>query len=346
MRALIFAVAALLSAVAAAAAADPPRLAEGEKILPKPGAQVTDGNETIDSDRFSVPWIVQAVEGERLLVGDDRKGWVERSQVVGLEEAAAYYAQFINSKQYKSNQHKAWACYYRAVALQETGYVDGAIAGYGEAIALDASRASAYFARGNAWEGKKDFDKAIADYDQAMRLDPLYPQASDKLARAHESRGRAWAEKNEFDRVIADFSEAIRLDPSSGEARNFRGWAWTKKKQYDKAIADFDEALRLDPDDCSALNNAAWLRATCPEQRFRDGRAAVELATKASGFSGGESDACLDTLAAACAEAGDFEAAIENQKKAIELNPRDEEFVKEANERLALYKDHKPYREE
>jgi tetratricopeptide (TPR) repeat protein len=201
-------------------------------------------------------------------------------------------------------------------------------------------------ARGGVREEQKDYDKAVSDYDEALRLDPKYPLATERLARAHEARGRAWAEKNDFDRAIADFGDVIRLDSSSTFARNFRGWAWTKKKQYGKAIADFDEALRIEPDDCAALNNAAWLRATCPEEHIRDGRAAVKMATKAAGLSGGESYAWLDTLAAACAEAGDFDAAVKHQNRAIDLNPRDEDFVKEAQERLALYKDHKPYREE
>ena len=139
---------------------------------------------------------------------------------------------------------------------------------------------------------------------------------------------------------------AIRLDPSAVAANGNRGWLWTKKQEFDKAAADYDEAIRLDPDDCSALNNAAWLKATCPDERFRNGREAVELATKANSLLGGEYFAWLDTLAAAHAEAGDFDAAIKVQNKAIEMNPKDEEFVAAAKQRLALYQDHKPYREE
>jgi tetratricopeptide (TPR) repeat protein len=346
MRALTLVIAVLLAGEIQATAADPVRFRPGSKVLPKPNAVVTMGDKTVDSDRFSVPWVVQDLDGERLLVGDDRKGWVEQSQLVALGDAPDYYAQFINSKQRKSKQHKAWACYYRAAALQARGDMDGAIADYDEAIALDSSRAPAYIARGTAWDGKKDYDKAIADYDEAIRLDPTYPAVDDKLARAHEGRGRVWVEKNDYDQAIADFGEAIRLDPSAVAAYGNRGWAWTKKKVFDKAVADYDEAVRLDPDDCSALNNAAWLKATCPEERFRNGREAVELATKANNLLGGEYFAWLDTLAAAHAEAGDFESAIKVQNKAIESNPKDTQFVEGAKQRLALYQDHKAYREE
>jgi tetratricopeptide (TPR) repeat protein len=346
MRALILAIAVLLAASARLAAAEPARFGEGERVLPKPGAQVTDGDETIDSDRFSVPWIIQAVEGERLLVGDNRKGWVERSQVVLLKDAPVYYAQFINSKQFKSKQHKAWACYYRAVAWQEGGDLISAIAGYDEAIGLDSNRASAYVARGSAWEAKQDNDKAIADFREALRLDPSHPLAHDELAAALEARGRARADGNQYDLAIADLSEAIRIAPNEKRLLNYRGWAWTKKKDFAKAMADYEEAIRCDPEDRSSLNNAAWLKATCPDQRFRNGRQAVELATKANDFLVEDSFAWLDTLAAAHAEAGDFDAAVRIQAQAIEMNPKDEEFVKGAKERLALYENHKPYRED
>ncbi|HEX4144572.1 MAG TPA: tetratricopeptide repeat protein [Pirellulales bacterium] len=344
MRAVPLAIAVLLAAASQAVAAAP--LRPGSKVLPKPNAIVIMDNETIDSDRFAVPWLVQGSDGERLLVGDDRKGWVEQSQVVSLADAAAYYTQFINSKQRKSKPHKAWACYCRAAALQARGDLDAAIADYDEAIALDSSRAPPYVARGSAWESKKDYDKAITDYGQALRLDPAYPRVDEKLAWAHAERGRVCADKNNYDQAIADFSEAIRLEPAAVVAYANRGWAWTKKKEFEKAIADYNEAIRLDPLGCSALNNAAWLKATCPEQRFRNGREAVALATKACGLLQGEYFAWLDTLAAAHAEAGDFEHAIKAQNRAIELNPDDAEFVEGAKQRLALYQDHKPYRDE
>jgi tetratricopeptide (TPR) repeat protein len=57
-----------------------------------------------------------------------------------------------------------------------------------------------------AWRVKKEYDKAIADYDEAIRLDPKY-------AIAFNNRGSAWLIKKEYDKAIADYDEAIRLDP-------------------------------------------------------------------------------------------------------------------------------------
>ena len=101
------------------------------------------------------------------------------------------------------------------------------------------STPSAYNNRGRLGD-KKEYDKAIADYNEAIRLDPKY-------AGAFNNRGNAWYDKKEYDKAIADYNEAIRLDPKIAAAFNNRGIAWYDKKEYDKAIADYNEAIRLDP---------------------------------------------------------------------------------------------------
>jgi hypothetical protein len=53
----------------------------------------------------------------------------------------------------------------------------------------------------------------------------------------------------------------------------------------------------------------------------------------------------LETLAAACAESGDFDSAVKWEQKAIDLSQDDGAFVKRAKERLALYREKKPYRQ-
>jgi len=94
--------------------------------------------------------------------------------------------------------------------------------------------------RGEAYRAKAQYERAIADFDEAIHLDP-------KLAAAFYNRGLANASKDQYDRAIADFDEAIRLDPKFVFAFNGRGDVYTLKAQYDRAIADFDQAIRLDP---------------------------------------------------------------------------------------------------
>jgi tetratricopeptide (TPR) repeat protein len=96
-----------------------------------------------------------------------------------------------------------------------------------------------------AWQTKGDLDRAIADYDQAIRIDP-------KNTRAYSVRGVAWAAKGDLDRAIADYYQAIRLDPKNTNVYDNRGIAWAAKGDLDRAIADYDQAIRLDP------KNSSW----------------------------------------------------------------------------------------
>ena len=73
-----------------------------------------------------------------------------------------------------------------------------------------------------AWRAKGDNDRAIFDYDEAIRLDP-------KHAVAFYGRGNAWLAKGDNDRAIADYGEAIRLDPKHAVAFYGRGSGWLAK---------------------------------------------------------------------------------------------------------------------
>ncbi len=183
----------------------------------------------------------------------------------------------------------------------------------------------------------KDYDKAITDCDEAIRLDPGF-------ANAYGCRGLVWAGRSEFDKALADYTEAIRLNPRGGWVYENRGYAWENKKQFNKAIADYGEAIRLDPKGALAYNATAWIWATCPETKYRDGKKAVEAATHACELSQWRDAEHLGTLAAAYAEAGEFAKAIEFQVKAIKLytSPADQKM---GEARLELYIEKKPYRE-
>jgi tetratricopeptide (TPR) repeat protein len=205
-------------------------------------------------------------------------------------------------------------------------------------IRRDEKDAYAYALRGFAWKEKGELDIALKDYDEAIRLDP-------KEARTFNNRGNAYNAKKDYDRAIRDYDEAIRLDPKYVNAFNNRGVAYRAKKDYDRAIRDYNEAIRLDPMFASAFNNRAWLLATCPDAKYRDGKRAVEAARKACGLTDWKEANYIDTLAAAYAEAGNFEEAVKWQKKLL----ADKEWTKkngeDARKRLKLYREEKPYRD-
>jgi tetratricopeptide (TPR) repeat protein len=129
----------------------------------------------------------------------------------------------------------------RRVQWIEAKNFDRAIADLTEGLRLAPKKLpEAYKIRGSAWKIKGEFDKAIADFNEAIHINPKY-------ASAYDSRGSAWAEKGDYDLAIADFNEAIRYDPQHGRAYLRRGMAWSEKGEIDKAIADYSEAIRIDP---------------------------------------------------------------------------------------------------
>src|SRR5262245_58247121 len=142
---------------------------------------------------------------------------------------------------------------YAALVRQGDTSVDNrdyerAIADYSEAIRLVPANAPAFLGRGNAYASKGDRDRAIADYSEAIRLDSKY-------AFAFNNRGVAYKNKGDYDRAISDYSEAIRLDPKLAFAFSNRGYAYLNKGDRDRAITDLDEAIRLDPKHTEAFNN-------------------------------------------------------------------------------------------
>lgn len=158
------------------------------------------------------------------------------------------------------------------------------------------------------------------------------------------NRGRAYGSKREFDRAIGDLSEAIRLDSKNTVAFNNRGLVYEDTRDYDKAISDYAEAIRLDSKDPDGYNNLARLLATCPKDSVRNGKHAVELATKANALSLGKVSDIASTLASAYAECGDFNEAIKWQQKAIALGDLRGDRLRIAQDRLKLYEDRKPFR--
>jgi tetratricopeptide (TPR) repeat protein len=366
----------------------------GVEVLPKENCKVVlDGKEI---DVPIIPFVVQAVNGPWLWVGNDKKGWVKRSQVLTLDEAPAYYSCWL-----KRHPRSAWAYGCRAIAWHHKGKLDLAITDYGAELRLRPN-AIAYNNRGTVWAKKgTELDQAIADFDAAIRLNPSY-------ALAYDNRGLCWYLKGKFEKAIADYGQALEFDPTSVLASSNRGEAMWIVGDFDASAKDFAEASRKDPVSPNANYNLgvsqhligdseaaiarlekgamysgstsyasffgpgqirrrfkpsqdqpfrldsirvlcwdalAWILATSPDDSLRDGKRAVELASKAVSETKSNDGYYLDTLAAANAEAGDCDSAVNNQQKAIDLNKSDVDFVDGAEKRLDLYRDKKPYRQ-
>ena len=148
----------------------------------------------------------------------------------------------------KPNPNDATALFTRGIAYDNLGEYDLAIQEYDQAIRLKPSDPRAYYNRGLDYANKSQFERAIQDYDQAVRLDP-------GNANGFVSRGVAYDGLGQYDRAIQDYDQAIRLNPSFALAFVDRGIAYANKEQYARAIQDYDQALRLNPNDMDALYN-------------------------------------------------------------------------------------------
>lgn len=158
---------------------------------------------------------------------------------------------------------------------------------------------------------------------------------------------------DDWDKALKDLDSAIELRPDDAALLTSRGYAWHMKGLgdddrpacEDRALADYAEAIRIAPDFAAALNNRAWILATSTVDRCRNGRQAVEEATRACELTGWKNGGHIDTLSVAYAEVGDFEQAIRWQKEALEDPAYKATERKTAKEKLDLYDQKQPYRE-
>jgi tetratricopeptide (TPR) repeat protein len=223
---------------------------------------------------------------------------------------------------------------------------DKAIEDFTKVIRLNPNE-EAFSKRATVYEAKKDYEKALKDRNEILCLNPD--------AGGYSGRGGLYLLKKDYDKAIEDFTQSIRLCPNNAwtltTAFVDRGRAYAANKQYGKAIADYEQALRLDPKDSYALGRFAWLLATCTKDEMRDGKRALQLATKACELDSWK-ECDFQTLAAAYAECGDFKQAVKWQQKALELAsgltgywaPSASDKA-ESQKRLNLYQNGKPYRD-
>jgi tetratricopeptide (TPR) repeat protein len=258
---------------------------------------------------------------------------------------------------------------YRGMAFANLGKVDDAIREYSAAIRLEPQRAELYHNRGLMHGRGDDLRAAVADFTETIRLEPENAQAySDRglvqgrrgeLEKAladfaaslrlrpghavtHFRRANVLRQQKDFEPALAAYGEAIRLGLDTREACQRRGETHAERGAYAAALADFRKALARDPRSAVVHNEIAWLLATAPDDKLRDGKQAVEHATRACAATAYADFELIDTLAAAHAECGDFDAAVQWAQKALDLAPAEKKS--EIRGRLELYRAKQPYR--
>jgi tetratricopeptide (TPR) repeat protein len=269
---------------------------------------------------------------------------------------------------------------HRGELYRQKGQPDKAIEQLTKAIELAPDSLATLLVRAGVYYEMKKTDKALEDIDAAIKLQP-------NLAQSHLMRAEVLAATNRLDQAISELegllktspgnvtllnrlgsfylvagkprkaidtaSQIISKDSDNYSAIRFRADAYLNIGKHAEAIADFERALALKKDDESLLNNYAWVLATSPDEKLRDGPRALKFATKAAEETKFETPHILSTLAAAYAETGDYENAAKWSQKAVELSQKevDEskkavEAAKEADERKQLQAESKRMQED
>ena len=337
----------------------------GDTVVVIHDTQIKVGDKVVHEVPRGVGLKVQGVKGDWLWVSNSATGWIRKQDVATPDKAIDVFTEEIKKK-----PHDADAFIARGLAWFDKNEFDIAIGDLNEAIRLDPKHSSAYSSRSICWWAKREVDKAIADCSEAIRLDPKQPmyyanrgilwnmkgeydeaiadadkaiQLAPHSALPHIVRGNAFIRKHDDAQALIELNEAVRINPREATAYGLRGRVLAAIGEYDRAAEDFEKALSLNPRDKDSCNEIARFYATCPDDEYRDGKKAVQYAQQACDLSGWHSASSISVLAAAYAEQGDFDKAVEWQEKATEMVP-----VKRRSDyraRLALYKAHKPYRE-
>ncbi|MBQ9874167.1 MAG: tetratricopeptide repeat protein [Thermoguttaceae bacterium] len=263
----------------------------------------------------------------------------------------------------------------KAQFLASIDDTDGALAVYSKLLEkFDGP--GIYCLRGILWAQKKDYRKALADANQALRRDA-------NLLPAIRLKGVVYLEMEKYDDAIRTFENLrskTKDDEGKLEATSQIAYAVSKTGRYKKAsgilkaelekrpdnpellrtLADmelsfghwgaaneiYEKLIAIDPKDSGVLNNFSWLLATCPDDQFRNAARALEFGKLAAEETMYAAPHILSTLAAAYAENGDFESARSWSQKAVELGEKENhDSLESLKKELESYKENKPWRE-
>jgi tetratricopeptide (TPR) repeat protein len=250
------------------------------------------------------------------------------------------------------------------------GKLDAALEDLKKALAINPGNLTVLMLRASVYQEKGEKEKAMADIDQALTIKPDLPMVV-------RTRALMLAEDNRFDEAIGELEKLYKLNPKdmltvlqlgvlysaqkkSAKAIEYfdillaqapnewralegRGDSYLNIGKQAEAVADYEKAIKLQPKESGLLNNLAWVLATSPDDKLRDGKRAIQLATEACELTEYKAAHILSTLAAAYAETGDFDSAVKWSTKAVEIGEKDHD--EDLKKELENYKAKKPIRE-
>lgn len=226
----------------------------------------------------------------------------------------------------------------RARINQQADDTDAALADVESVLATQPDLPAALELRGLIAAEREDYPAAIRDFRRLASKNADDPAILGQL-------GMLYLASKQPHEAIKRFSRALELDPDNFPCRRGRSDAEISIGDHSAALDDLEKAHALKPDDSGILNNLAWILGTSPDDAVRNGKRAVSLAKRACELTDWREAHIISTLAAAHAEAGDFEAARTYSRQAVEQGGDNDEIKSQLEAELASYKSDKPWRE-
>jgi tetratricopeptide (TPR) repeat protein len=199
----------------------------------------------------------------------------------------------------------------RALTKRDKGDWDGALADYNALLALAPDNADAYSNRGYVKQTKGDLDGALADYTEALTRDPT-------IAKAYYNVGLIKVQRGDIDGGIEAYNKALDLDPKLARAYYNRGSAKNLENNLDGAIADYTQAIDLDPTNAMAFDKRGLARQAKGDSdgALADFSQALAIDPSLAPAYGSRGEIEV--------QRGDFNAAVADCTRAIELDPKEQ----------------------
>jgi len=222
------------------------------------------------------------------------------------------------ANQVLATRQSAEAYFYRAYAKFVLGDKQGAIADYNQAIAINPQYAKAYTNRGIAKYDLGDKQGAIADLNQAIAINPQY-------AGSYYNRGAAKSELGDKQGAIADYNQAIAINPKDAKAYNNRGIAKSELGDKQGAIADYNQAIAINPKDANAYSNRGIVNSDLGDKQgaIADYNQAIAINPKYADAYNNRGNAKYGL--------GDKQGACRDLKKAVSLGHQSAQWLQSEN---------------
>jgi tetratricopeptide (TPR) repeat protein len=160
----------------------------------------------------------------------------------------------------------------RGVAYTNLQLYEKAVADYDQSIRLDSKNPHAYANRANAYYYLRRYEEAIEDNNYAIQLDP-------GLALAYNNRGNVYRDLHRDEEALADYDRAIQVEPTDSLTYSNRGTLFDHLQRYEDSIRDHTRAIQLDPNNAKAYSNRAkvFLASNRFQEALNDCNTAIQL---------------------------------------------------------------------